>query len=192
MEGCLEAPMPRGGGGAFIMYSLPMTLRILDIIEETTVDGPGFRNSVYCAGCHHHCPGCHNPDSWPMTAGREVEVCELARMLLSDPYSDVTFSGGDPFFQAEAFAELASLIKQQSHKTIWAYTGFTYEALIREANPARLRLLSLIDVLVDGPFIMAQRNEDLLFRGSSNQRLIDIKATQESGEVKLWKSDFVL
>ncbi len=165
-------------------------IRILDILHDTTVDGPGFRTSIYCAGCRHHCAGCHNPQSWDFAAGRDVEVDELMQEIQSDPFADVTFSGGDPFFQAEAFAELARRIKSGTRKTIWAYTGFLYEDLLE--NPAHRALLEQLDVLVDGPFIQSLRDVDLLFRGSSNQRLIDVPASLKAGEVVLWKRESLI
>lgn len=151
------------------------TIRLLDIIEETTSDGPGFRTSVYAAGCEHACPGCHNPQSWDMNGGQAVEIDRIARKLLADPWADVTFTGGDPMYQAEAFAQLARLIRQSSDKTIWCYTGFTYEALLH--HDAAMQLLCETDVLVDGPFIQHLRTTDIPFRGSSNQRIIDVKAS---------------
>ena len=107
--------------------------------------------------------------------------------IMSDPFADVTFTGGDPFFQAEGFAELAARIKAKSDKTIWCYTGFRYEDLLH--NDAAQRLLQYIDVLVDGPFVQALRDEDLLFCGSSNQRLIDVPRSQKDGCVVLWQRD---
>ncbi len=118
-----------------------------------------------------------------MTAGEPRSVQDLARQILADPFADVTFTGGDPVYQAEAFARLAQLIKQQSSKTIWCYTGFLFEELVVDAQ--YLPLLQHIDVLVDGPFIMAQRNEDLCFRGSSNQRIINVPASLAQGRVVL-------
>ena len=164
-----------------------MTIRILNILHDTTVDGPGFRTSIYCAGCRHHCPGCHNPESWDFSAGYEVETDQLMQEITADPFADVTFTGGDPFFQAEGFAELARLIKAETTKTIWCYTGFLYEHLLEQ--PRYRTLLEQLDVLVDGPFIMAQRNEDLLFRGSANQRLIDVQASLKAGTVVPWQRE---
>ena len=167
-----------------------MNLRILDIIEDTTVDGPGFRTSIYCAGCQHHCPGCHNPQSWDMQGGRDVALDEVLRTILDDPFADVTFSGGDPVYQAEAFAELARQIKAQSQKTIWCYTGFTFEQLV--VNMKVRPLLEQLDVLVDGRFVEELRDEDLLYRGSSNQRLIDVQKSLAEGKVVLWHSALAL
>ena len=147
-------------------------IRVLDIIEDTMVDGTGLRTSIYCAGCAHHCPGCHNPQSWDFGAGRLMSTEEIMDIIKADPFADVTFSGGDPMYQADGFAELATAIKRDTDKTIWCYTGFTFEELL--ADETKHRLLSLIDVLVDGPFVLSLRNLDLPFRGSSNQRIIDV------------------
>ena len=160
-------------------------ISVIKIIEDTTVDGPGFRTSIYCAGCQHECKGCHNPQSWDMAAGTMTPTEDIMRVIEADPYADVTFSGGDPMYQAEGFAELARAIRSRTTKNIWCYTGFTFEALLK--MPAQRELLELVDVLVDGPFIESLRDTDLLFRGSSNQRLIDVKASLKAGEVVLWK-----
>ena len=158
-------------------------IRVLDIIEDTTVDGPGFRTSIYCAGCSHACKGCHNPQSWDFNGGREMTTDEIMKIIEADPYADVTFSGGDPMYQAEGFIELARAIRQRTDKTIWCYTGFTYEALLK--MPKQRELLELIDVLVDGPFIESLRDPDLLFRGSSNQRIISLpQPLQKEGGTK--------
>ena len=147
-------------------------IRVLKIIEDTTVDGPGFRTSIYCAGCAHECKGCHNPQSWDFNGGEEMTTEEIMKIIEADPYADVTFSGGDPMYQAEGFIELARAIRERTNKTIWCYTGFTYEALLK--MPKQKELLELIDVLVDGPYVEALRDTDLLFRGSSNQRIISL------------------
>ena len=149
-----------------------MKIRILDILEETMADGPGFRTSIYCAGCAHHCPGCHNPQSWDFNGGREVSVDELLEIIKADEFADVTFSGGDPLYQVEAFTELARRIKEETGKNIWCYTGFRYEDI--EKDPRLSMILPYIDTLVDGPFIESLRDPDLHFRGSSNQRIIHL------------------
>ena len=154
-----------------------MTIRLLDIIEETTADGPGFRTSIYCSGCYHKCPGCHNPESWDMDNGKIVEVDDILETVLNDEFSNVTFSGGDPMFQAEAFTELAKKIKERSNKTIWCYTGFRYENILK--NEKMSHLLKYLDVLVDGPFIKELADRNLHFRGSSNQRIIHLKGEEE-------------
>lgn len=156
-------------------------LVVLRIIEDTMVDGPGFRTSIYAAGCPHHCPGCHNPGSWDIANGTLMHTDEILSIILADPFADVTFSGGDPMFQPEGFTELAQAIKARSDKTIWCYTGYTYEQLL--TLPAQRRLLSCIDVLVDGRFVENLKDERLRFRGSSNQRIIDVQESLRQGKV---------
>ena len=158
-------------------------ISVINIIDDTMVDGPGFRTSIYCAGCPNACPGCHNPQTWDIHHGTMMTTEEIMERIEADPFADVTFSGGDPMFQAEGFAELAETIKARTKKTIWCYTGYLYENLL--SIPQQLRLLKSIDVLVDGPFIQALKDPDLLFRGSSNQRLIDVPASLVEGEVVL-------
>lgn len=150
-----------------------MKIRILDILEETMMDGPGLRTSIYCAGCAHHCPGCHNPQSWDFAGGREVTVDELLEVIKADEFANVTFSGGDPLYQVEAFTELARRIKEETGKTIWCYTGFTYEEVLADTRLSQI--LPYLDVLVDGPYVEALRDTNLPFRGSSNQRIINLK-----------------
>ena len=155
-------------------------ISILEIVEDTTVDGPGFRTTVYCAGCPNRCPGCHNPQSWDINNGTEVDIEDIMKKILDDPFADVTFSGGDPMFQPVGFAALAKGIKQQSNKNIWCYTGWLFEDLLK--NTHQKELLEYIDVLVDGKFIDSLKDETLRFRGSSNQRIIDVQASLKQGK----------
>ena len=148
------------------------------------VDGPGFRTAIYAAGCKHQCKGCHNPQSWDFNNGRMMTTDQIMKIIKQDPFANVSFSGGDPMYQPEGFTELAMAIRQQTNKTIWCWTGFTFEMLLRMSK--QRRLLDFIDVLVDGPYIEAQRDTDLLFRGSRNQRLIDVKASLKAGKVVLY------
>ena len=111
---------------------------------------------------------------------------QIMRIITADPFANVTFSGGDPMYQAAGFAELARAIHEQTNKDIWCFTGFTFESLIQDDQR---ELLEQLDVLVDGPYIERLRNTDLLFRGSSNQRLIDVPASLYEGKVVLWKPD---
>lgn len=111
---------------------------------------------------------------------------QLIKIIVADPFANVTFSGGDPMYQAAGFAELARAIHQQTNKDIWCFTGFTFESLIQEDQR---ELLENIDVLVDGPFIERLKDPDLLFRGSSNQRIINVPASLYEGHVVLWKPD---
>ena len=161
-------------------------IRVLSIIEDTMVDGPGFRTSIYCAGCRHKCPGCHNPQSWDFSGGREMTTEELMRIIVADPYANVTFSGGDPMYQAAGFAELARAIHRRTNKDIWCFTGFRFEDLIQHDQR---ELLEQLDVLVDGPYVASLRDPDLLFRGSSNQRIIDVQASLFASEVVLWQQN---
>lgn len=160
-------------------------LSIIDIIEDTTVDGPGFRTAIYAAGCPNACPGCHNPESWDINKGKKIPTEEILDKVLADEFANVTFSGGDPMFQPEGFTELAKKIKSKSQKTIWCYTGYKFENLLR--NPVQATLLTYIDVLVDGRYKQELRNESLLFRGSGNQRLIDVQASLRKKEVVEYK-----
>lgn len=161
-------------------------LSILNILEDTTVDGPGFRTAIYAAGCPNGCPGCHNPESWDINRGQWMSTDEILQKVLADDFADVAFSGGDPMYQPEGFAELASAIKRKSRKNIWCYTGYTFEKLLK--NPRQAQLLEYIDVLVDGRYRQELRDEDLQFRGSSNQRLIDVQASLKSGKTTLYRS----
>jgi anaerobic ribonucleoside-triphosphate reductase activating protein len=152
-------------------------IAILDIIEQTMADGPGLRISIYCAGCPHHCKGCHNPNSWDIGNGRIVSVDEIMKVILADEFSNVTFTGGDPLFQVEAFTSLAKRIKAETKKTIWCWTGYLYEDILEDKRLSMI--LPYIDVLVDGPFIESQKDTTLYFRGSSNQRVIYLKEKSE-------------
>ena len=166
-------------------------ISLMRIVPDTSVDGPGLRTSVYCAGCRHRCPGCHNPATWSFSAGTATAPREIWETILREsPDSNITFSGGDPLYQVEAFTELARIIKSESDKTIWCYTGFTFEEIA--ADERLSQILPWIDVLVDGPFVAAERDATLLFRGSRNQRLIDVPATLKAGIITHWRSAFAL
>lgn len=144
------------------------TLQILDIVRGTTVDGPGLRTSIYMAGCTHHCPGCHNPQSWDENAGVPMTVEDILEIVKEEDFN-VTLSGGDPMMHPDTTLELVKAIHELGY-TIWLYTGYTIEQ-IREDNRRR-KILDYLECLVDGPFIESLRDPDLSFRGSSNQRLI--------------------
>ena len=151
-------------------------------------DGPGLRTSIYCAGCRHHCPGCHNPQSWDIGNGTWRTVDELLEIVKSDTLANVAVSGGYPFYQVEAFTELARRIKEETDKNIWCWTGFTIEEI--RASERLSMMLPYIDTLVDGPFILEQRDTTLLFRGSPNQRIIHLTPVEEDiipGTVELIK-----
>ncbi len=145
------------------------------MVQDSIVDGVGLRFTVFTQGCPHHCEGCHNPETHDPTGGSEIAAEEIIRQMLSNPLTDgVTLSGGEPFYQAGDCAEIAQAAKNAG-LNVWTYTGFTFEALIRSADPNILRLLSLTDVLVDGPFVLPQRSLNIKWRGSTNQRLLDVR-----------------
>ncbi len=163
-----------------------MQYRLSGIVNDSIVDGAGFRLAVFMQGCPHGCPGCHNEETWDPQGGHEADTEDIRQMLKSNPLLDgITLSGGDPFFQPEAALAMARITKDMG-LNVWAYTGWTLEELQAMENPAVQALLEHIDVLVDGPFIQAQRSLALRFRGSANQRLIDLPATLSSGSVVLW------
>lgn len=164
-------------------------ISILDIVHDTTVDGPGFRTAIYAAGCMHQCLGCHNPNSWNMANGTSYSIDELLEIIKEDEFANVTFSGGDPFMQIDSFTKLAALIKSETTKNIWCYTGFIYEQIIRSTKLSQI--LPYIDALVDGKYIDALRNEDLQFRGSSNQRIIDVQKSLAKNRIIYWNEDIV-
>ncbi len=160
-------------------------VRIAGIVEESVVDGPGFRYTIFTQGCRHNCAGCHNPQTHDFNGGYMADTDELFAEMMSNPLiKGITLSGGDPFEQPEPLAELAA----KSHaagKDVITYTGYTYEQLLSIAveNPAIMDLLKETDTLIDGPFILEQRNLELKFRGSKNQRVIDVKKSLESDKV---------
>lgn len=165
------------------------TLRIAGIVDESIVDGPGFRLTVFAQGCRHRCEGCHNPETHDFEGGTIMTVSDILTKLMENPLLDgVTLSGGDPFEQAEAFAELAKEIRFRGYH-VMTYSGYTFEAIqqMAKVRPAFEELLNATHILVDGPFKQQERCHDLLFRGSRNQRLIDVDATRANGRVCLYK-----
>lgn len=160
-----------------------MLIRIAGVYDDSIVDGPGFRFSVFTQGCPHHCEGCHNPATHDFDGGKTVDTADIIERVLDNPLLDgVTLTGGEPFCQPEACLEIA----KAAHKAglnVWAYSGWTIEELIEnaKAKPSIAELLSEIDVLADGRFILAQRTLDFIWRGSKNQRLIDAKASVKEG-----------
>lgn len=149
-------------------------ISVLEIVHDTIVDGQGLRTSVYCAGCSHQCKGCHNPESWDANNGTRMDVKEIYKELTSNSIANVTFTGGEPMEQAKAFCELAKLIKENTKKTIWLYTGY----LLEELSGSQLELLKYVDVLVDGKYDESLKIHNLPYRGSTNQRIIENPANK--------------
>lgn len=154
-------------------------LRVAGIVSESIVDGPGIRFVIFAQGCIHHCKGCHNPATFNLNGGKLIEVETLMNEIKKNPLlRGVTFSGGEPFLQAEAFSEIA----KQCHLlglNVLSYTGYTFEDLVSDfdKHPEWKGLLENIDILIDGPFIEKEKSLMLLFRGSSNQRILNAKVS---------------
>ena len=158
-------------------------MRVLRIVEGTSVDGPGLRTSVYLAGCAHHCAGCHNPQSWDPAGGTEMSADELMQVIAWNE-APLTLSGGDPLAQPEQVLELVRRVKTELNLNIWLYTGFTWEQIVSDRRLADV--VRWVDVVVDGPFVLARRDTTLRFRGSGNQRIIDVPASFASGSPVEW------
>lgn len=151
--------------------------------EDAIADGPGLRAVVFVQGCPHHCPGCHNPQTWSFSGGTRVAVETVAQRIMRNSLTTgVTFSGGEPFAQAEALAALAERLGGRYELAV--YTGYTFEALqaLAAENEGVARLLKAADILVDGPFRIAEKDRTILWRGSRNQRLLDAKASLAEGK----------
>ena len=164
-----------------------MKFRIHGTAQDSIVDGPGIRFAVFVQGCPHRCEGCHNPESHDPAGGRETTTEEIIAQMKANPLLDgLTLSGGEPMSAAEACLEIA-LAAKAARLNVWCYTGYTWEALLKVADPARMALLRQVDVLVDGPFMLAERSLELTFCGSRNQRLIDVPKTMAAGEIVRWQ-----
>ncbi len=162
-------------------------LRIADTIQDSIVDGPGFRFVVFTQGCLRHCPECHNPHTWDPAGGKEVTVDSLYKTLSSNPLTDgLTLSGGEPYLQAAACAELAHRAKAGGFN-VWCYSGYTFEEILEtsKTDPGFKALIEATDVLIDGMFLIEEKSLTLKWRGSQNQRVIDVRKSLESGEVVL-------
>ena len=161
------------------------SIRIAGVVRESIVDGPGFRFVVFCQGCPHGCPGCHNPATHDFAGGYDCELEKIIAAVDANPLLDgVTFSGGEPFCQPEAFYNLGVELKKRNLNLL-AYTGYTYEELTSMEDESVNKLLSILDLLVDGRFVLEERDLTLLFRGSKNQRVIDMNLTREKNQVIL-------
>jgi len=161
-------------------------MRLSGITPESLVDGPGLRYVIFTQGCQHQCLHCQNPETWDASAGKEFSVKQLIRLIKQQKKTKrgVTFSGGEPFLQAAELAEVALAARQLGWDVV-TYTGFTYEELLAENSDGVNALLAATDILIDGKYIHALRDTKLQFRGSSNQRVIDVGETRKSGKVVL-------
>lgn len=158
-----------------------MKLRIAGIVKESVVDGPGVRYVIFTQGCFHNCPGCHNPETHDVNGGYEVDVNDIIKDISNSKYiKGVTFSGGEPFLHCTALYTIASEVKKMGLDVV-SYTGYTYEEILGSNDEDKMKLLNLIDILIDGKFIISQRDLSLKFRGSRNQRVIDVKKSIETG-----------
>ncbi|MEG1556799.1 MAG: anaerobic ribonucleoside-triphosphate reductase activating protein [Oscillospiraceae bacterium] len=164
-------------------------LRVAGIVGDSITDGPGIRTTVFVQGCPHHCEGCHNPETHDFSGGTEMTVEQIFKKIESNPLlCGVTFSGGEPMSQAFALAGLAQKIKELGLE-LAVYTGYTFEQLLEKNDCDQMRLLSLTDTLIDGRFVLSERSLDLKFKGSRNQRVLNVKkslrecaAVLETGE----------
>jgi len=169
-------------------------LDLSGIVSDSIVDGPGIRTAVFSQGCPHHCPGCHNPETWEFGIGTRIPVEAVVEIIRSNPLCrGVTFSGGEPFAQAAAFAKLAKLLKEKGYE-VASYSGYTFEELLK-GSEAQKELLASIDVLIDGRFLQAQKSLEIAFRGSRNQRILDVKKSLAEGKAiettsKRWLGEY--
>ena len=161
-----------------------MKIRLAASLQpDSIVDGEGIRTVIWTQGCSHHCKGCHNPETWSFDSGYLVDVDSVIEEIDSLTGQDgITLSGGDPFYQVDACTLIAKHCKNKK-LNVWCYTGFVYEDLIKDTK--MLELLKYIDVLVDGPFVLNKRSLDLYFKGSSNQRIIDVPNSLKENKIVL-------
>lgn len=164
-----------------------MRIKISGVVNDSIVDGNGFRFTVFTQGCPHHCSGCHNPETHDPKGGFWSDTEDIMNVIKENPLLDgITLSGGDPFMQPVP----CTLLAEESHKlglNVWTFTGYTWEELWAEQDKEKLNLLHHTDILVDGRFLLAERSLELRFKGSRNQRTIDVKKTLEQGNIVLWK-----
>lgn len=158
-----------------------MKIRLASFISDSIVDGEGIRSVVFTQGCPHNCPGCHNQRSIPFEGGELIDVDDVIHQILQADLKRVTFSGGEPFVQAEQLYIIAKRLKQEGYN-LWSYSGYTFEALLRHRDPFVQKLLSQLDILIDGRYLIKKKNLAALFRGSTNQRIIDVPQSLKMGE----------
>ncbi len=160
-------------------------IEVSGIQYSSAVDGTGFRDVLFVSYCPHHCPGCHNRQTWGRGSGELRTVDDVYRDLTKSSVCNITFSGGEPFEQAAALVKLATRLKTETGKNIWIYSGYLLEQIL--ADPQKKALLEFCDVLVDGPFVEEKKGLNLRFKGSENQRILDVKKSLAAGEAVLWE-----
>jgi anaerobic ribonucleoside-triphosphate reductase activating protein len=162
-----------------------MEIRIAGTESNSIVDGPGIRYTVFVQGCPHNCDGCHNPHTHSFDGGKIIDTDVIYESIIEDPLLDgVTFSGGEPFCQSTALYELGRKIKENTSLNIVTYTGYDFEYLLENKDRDSIgKLLEITDILIDGKFIKEQKSYELKFKGSRNQRIIDVKSSLESQKV---------
>ena len=169
-------------------------LDLSGIVQDSIVDGPGIRTTIFSQGCPHHCEGCHNPETWDFGCGTPMDEETIVEIVRSNPLCrGVTFSGGEPFAQSEGFAKLARLLKERGYE-VASYSGFTFEQLLNGSEDQKA-LLQSIDILIDGPYLQSQRSLELVFRGSKNQRILDVPKSLAAGSpvettAKRWLGEY--
>lgn len=164
------------------------SLYVADIVENTIVDGVGFRTSLYLSGCDIKCEDCHNKELWDINSGYAMKIDEVFEKITGN-FTNITFIGGEPMMQAKNLAILAEKIKNNTRKGIWIYSGHTYEEILN--NKTYFQLLKYCDVLVDGKFDKNFFQNNLRFRGSTNQRIIDINKSLQQNKISIWEEEVV-
>ncbi|MGE5422759.1 MAG: anaerobic ribonucleoside-triphosphate reductase activating protein [Ignavibacteriales bacterium] len=162
-----------------------MKIRVCGFTKESVVDGPGIRAVVFAQGCPHRCVGCHNPDTWDSEDGFDLEIDDILFQIASNPLlRGLTLTGGEPFAQSEGFAELAARVKSSGLDVV-TYSGYTYEELMEKGRQdvSVMKILENTDILIDGPYMEELKDLSLAYRGSRNQRIIDINSSFQTGKV---------
>jgi anaerobic ribonucleoside-triphosphate reductase activating protein len=158
-------------------------INVAGLIGDSIVDGPGLRFTVFVQGCPHHCPGCHNPESWAFEGGTPMTPEDIFTRMKKNPLlTGVTFSGGEPFCQAAALTPLAKMVRENGWE-LAIYSGYTFEQLL--SDPVKTALLRYADTLIDSLFVLAQRDLTLKYKGSRNQRVIDVQSSLKAGTAVL-------
>lgn len=163
------------------------TINLAGITYDSIVDGPGLRTTIFTQGCPHACVGCHNPETWSFENKDVRNIEEIIASILSTSNKAVTFSGGEPFSQASACYKIASTLRNKGFN-LWAYSGFSFEELLN-GNEHQVNFLKSLDVLVDGRFVLEQRSLTLLYKGSRNQRVIDVQKSLSTNSIVLYPTE---